>query len=162
MPHQPRAATSIAAPLDVVWAVMLDTDRYAEWNSFVVEARTTPDPQPGDPIELTVEFRPGGRRTVSPERISVVEPPTTGQDGGATRRARLAYEYVGWPARLGRVRGTRWQVLTQRPGEPTSYETCEEFRGPLVALAGPARVEAGFRRHAEDLRERAESLGPRA
>jgi hypothetical protein len=32
----------------------------------------------------------------------------------------------------------------------------EEFSGPLVALAGPRRVEDGFRRHAEALRIRCE------
>ena len=74
------------------------------------------------------------------------------------RRATLAYVYEGLPARLGLVRGTRFQRLTQRAGGPTIYDTVEEFSGPLVPLAGPARVEAGFKRHAEALKARAESL----
>jgi hypothetical protein len=45
------------------------------------------------------------------------------------------------------------------PGGPTVYDTVEEFSGPLVALAGPARVADGFRRHAEALKHRAEGLG---
>ena len=74
----------------------------------------------------------------------------------------MSYVYEGLPARLGLVRGVRHQRLTQRPGRPTTYDTVEEFRGPLVALAGPARVADGFRRHAEALKRRAESLAPSA
>lgn len=152
--RNPEAAIDIDAPLEQVWAVMLDTDRYAEWNDFVVRAECPTPPEPGDPIRLTVEFTPGGRRTVSPERISVVDHPSEQPDG--SRLARLAYVYEGLPARLGLVRGTRWQTLTQRPGEPTYYATVEEFRGPLVLLAGPGRVERGFRRHAVCLKRRVE------
>ena len=76
-------------------------------------------------------------------------------DGSTT--ALLSYVYEGLPARLGLVRGTRHQRLTQRPGEPTTYDTVEEFTGPLVRLAGPARVADGFRRHAEGLRQEAET-----
>ena len=72
------------------------------------------------------------------------------------RRATLAYVYEGLPAKLGLVRGTRHQRLSQAPGGPTRYETVEEFSGPLVPLAGPKRVEDGFRRHAEALKARCE------
>jgi hypothetical protein len=96
---------------------------------------------------------PNGRTTRSPERISAVEPPY--QDGETTR-ATLAYVYEGLPARLGLVRGTRYQRLSQVVGGPTVYDTVEEFSGPLVPLAGPARVADGFRRHAEALKVRAE------
>lgn len=61
---------------------------------------------------------------------------------------------VGSPVR----RGTRWQRLSQVDGGPTRYETVEEFSGPLVPLAGPARVAEGFGRHARALKERAETL----
>jgi hypothetical protein len=99
---------------------------------------------------------PNGRTTRSPERISAVEPPH--QDGDTTR-ALLAYVYEGLPSRLGLVRGIRFQRLSQVAGGPTVYDTVEEFSGPLVALAGPARVADGFRQHAEALRVRAERLG---
>jgi len=46
--------------------------------------------------------------------------------------------------------------LSQAPDGPTRYETVEEFSDPLVALAGPKRVEEGFRRHAEALKARCE------
>jgi hypothetical protein len=149
----PRASTEIDAPLDQVWSVMLDTASYAEWNPFVVRVECASPPQVGDPIVLHVQWA-NGRGTTSPERISVIEPPRDDADG--VRRATLAYVYEGWPARLRLVRGTRTQRLSQAPGGPTRYDTVEEFTGPLVGLAGPQRVEEGFRRHAEGLRRRCE------
>jgi len=155
----PTAQIDINAPLDLVWQVMLDTDSYAEWNPFVERADTSTPPQVGNPIVLHVRWA-NGRSTRSPERITAIEPPTTTGDGTTT--AHLSYVFEGWPARLGLVRGTRHQRLTQRPGEPTTYDTVEEFSGPLVRLAGPGRVADGFRRHAAGLKERAESLASTA
>lgn len=154
MARNPEAHVEIDAPIEAVWEVMLDTERYGEWNTFIKRLDCPSPPQVGDPIRIHVEFTEGGRRTVSPERITVVEHPW---DDGSVKRARLGYVYEGLPSKLGLVRGTRWQVLTQEPGGPTRYDTVEEFSGPLVALAGPARVEAGFRGHAQSLKQRAET-----
>ncbi len=153
--RNPEASVEIDAPIEVVWAVMVDTARYGEWNSFVREAECPSPPAVGDPIRLHVEFTPGGRRVTSPERITRLQAP---QDAAGVRVAHLAYVFEGWPARLGLVRGTRHQRLRQAPGGPTRYETVEEFSGPLVALAGPGRVQRGFERHAADLKARAEAL----
>lgn len=151
---RPGATVSIDAPIETVWAVMTDVDAYGEWNPFLFRAECPSPPRAGDPIVLHVRWR-NGRTTRSPERISLVEPPHT---DGAASRATLAYVYEGLPARLGLVRGTRFQRLHQVPGGPTVYDTVEEFSGPLVPLAGPARVADGFRRHAEALKVRAEGL----
>jgi hypothetical protein len=152
---RPGATVAIDAPLETVWAVMMDVDAYGEWNPFLFRAECPTPPSPGDPIVLHVRW-PNGRTTRSPERISLVEPP---HQDGSTVRAALAYVYEGLPARLGLVRGTRFQRLSQVPGGPTVYDTVEEFSGPLVPLAGPKRVADGFRRHAEALKSRAEA-GP--
>jgi uncharacterized protein YndB with AHSA1/START domain len=152
---RPSASIEIDAPLELVWAVMLDTEAYAEWNPFVERAETASPAQVGNPIVLHVRWA-NGRTTRSPERISAIEPPTTGADGVTT--ACLSYVFEGWPAKVGLVRGTRHQRLTQKPGGPTSYHTVEEFSGPFVKLAGPGRVADGFRRHAEGLKRRAEAL----
>lgn len=154
----PSAEIEIDAPLEEVWAIMLDTERYAEWNPFVVRAETAQPPAVGNPIVLHVVWA-NGSRTRSPERITALDGPTT--DAGGTTTALMSYVYEGLPSRLGLVRGVRHQRLTQRPGGPTTYATVEEFRGPLVRLAGPARVADGFRRHAEGLRQRAEGSSPR-
>jgi hypothetical protein len=145
----------IDAPLDVVWSVVLDVDRYSEWNPFVVRAECPSPPAVGDPIRLHVRWADGGRAT-SPERISAVEQPDAAADG--VRRAALAYVYRGLPGRLGLVRSERWQRLSQPAGGPTTYDTVGEFAGPLARFAGAGRIEDGFRRHAEALKARAESM----
>ncbi len=150
----PRASIEIDAPLEAVWRIMLETEQYAEWNPFIVRADTPQPTAPGNPIVLHVVWRDGSR-TTSPEQITAIVPPALDETGTAT--ARLTYVYRGWPSRLGLIRGTRHQTLTQRPGGPTSYDTVEEFSGPLVRYAGPGRIADGFRRHAEALKERAES-----
>jgi hypothetical protein len=155
MPRNPTAGTDIDAPLDAVWDVMLDTARYAEWNPFLRRIECPSPPSVGDPIHLHVVFPGRSREVTSPERISLVDHPH--DDGDGVRRATLAYDYEGLPAKLGLIRGRRYQRLTQEPGSPTRYETVEEFSGPLVFLAGPGRVEAGFKVHAGALRTRCES-----
>lgn len=156
MSHRPRATVDIDAPLDHVWAVMLDTAAYGDWNPFVVRVDGPSPPSVGDPIRLHVRFARGRAR--SPERVTVLEPPTDdpADKPGGVRRATLAYVYEGVPARLGLVRGTRWQRLSQPAGGPTTYATVEEFSGPLVPLAGPGRVQDGFERHAVALKQRCE------
>lgn len=149
----PSAHIEIHAPLELVWQVMLDTAAYAEWNPFVFRADCPSPPGVGDPITLHVRWA-NGRTSRSPERISVLTPP---YDDNGTTRAQLSYVYEGLPARLGLVRGVRHQRLSQRNG-PTTYDTVEEFNGPLVRLAVPARIAEGFARHAHALKDRAESL----
>ena len=150
---RPGASIEIDAPLSVVWQVMLDTAAYGEWNPFVEHVETPVPAAVGNPIVLHVRWA-DGRTTRSPERITALEPPRT-VDGVTT--ALMSYVFEGWPARLGLVRGTRHQRLTQRAGEPTTYDTVEEFSGPLVRLAGPGRVADGFARHAAGLKRRVES-----
>lgn len=145
MPN-PTASVEIAAPLEVVWRIMLDTPSYASWNPFVVGADTPQPPAVGNPIVLHVVWE-NGSRTTSPERITAME---HGSDS-----ALLSYVYEGLPAKLGLVRGVRHQRLT-RVETGTRYETVEEFSGPLVFLAGPGRVQRGFERHAQALKRRAE------
>jgi hypothetical protein len=150
----PSARVEIDAPLEAVWAVMLDVDAYGQWNPFVFRAECANPPTPGDPIVLHVRW-PNGRTSTSHERITVVEPP--GREGDAAR-ATLAYAYEGLPARVRLIRSVRFQRLSQVLGGPTVYDTVGEFSGPLVRFAGPGRIEDGFRRHAEALKQRAESL----
>ena len=147
----PTASITIDAPLDEVWSVVVDTASYGEWDPFVEKAESA-STSVGEPIVLHVRWA-NGRTTTSPERISEVDPPHE-EDG--VGRATLAYVYEGLPAKLGLVRGTRYQRLSQSHDGPTVYDTVEEFSGPLVRLTGPKRVEDGFRRHAEALKRRCE------
>jgi hypothetical protein len=154
MSARPSARIEIDAPLDVVWAVMLDTSSYGEWNPFVFRVDCDAEPAVGVPVRLHVRWA-NGRTTSSPERITAVEPP---QDVGAVRTALLSYAYEGLPDRLGLVHSVRHQRLTQEPGGPTLYDTVQELTGPMVRFAGPDRITDGFERHADGLKQRAEAL----
>jgi hypothetical protein len=155
MTADPRAIVDIDAPLEAVWAIMLDTERYGDWNPFLYRIETRRPAAVGDPIVLHVRWA-NGRTTRSPEVITAIEPPATDADG--VTAARLSYVYAGLATKIGLIKGTRHQRLTQRPGGPTTYDTVEEFSGPAVRLAGPPRGAEGFRLHAEALKRRAESL----
>ena len=150
-----RAEALIDAPIDVVWAVMLDTDRYGEWNPFIVEVGlpAARPPVVGDPIVLHVRWGDGGGAKAS-EWVTTLEPPDP-HDGA---RAVLDYDYGGPLAALRLVRGRRRQELERRADGLTAYRTHERLHG-LLAWAAPLRkVQDGFERHAVALKARAEAL----
>jgi hypothetical protein len=147
-----RAQARIDAPIDLVWQVMIDTDRYGEWNPFIVrvDRLDARPPQVGDDLRLHVEWSGGGTvRTV--ERITALDPP---RDGAAL----LEYDFRGPVAALRLVRGRRRQELSELPGGKTLYLTAETLRGVLSFAAPIRKVQDGFERHAESLKRRAESL----
>ena len=129
----PRASVDIDAPIERVWAVMLDTGAYDEWNPFVVRAECASPPKVGDPIKLHVRWA-NGRGTTSPERITEIDPP---HDDGDVRRATLAYVYEGLPSKLGLVRGTRYQRLSQPKAGPPP--TRRSRSSPVRWSRSPAR-----------------------
>jgi hypothetical protein len=149
------ASAVIEAPIDLVWDVMLDTERYPEWNPFIVRVRLPagPPPQVGDRLVLHVRWSTGGRARAT-ERITMLVPPS--ETGG--RRAQLEYAYGGPIGTLRLVRGRRVQELVRIEDELTTYTTHERLHGPLAALAPLMRVQDGFERHAQALKGRAESL----
>jgi hypothetical protein len=154
-PHA-EATVEIDAPIDLVWKVMTDAARYGEWNPFVVELK--PDGGAlavGGKIALRVRWgRGGGAETI--EQVTRLEAPSP--DVSGARRSIMEYEYLGWLPRLALVRGSRLQVLEQRPGKPTIYRTSETFTGLLARGVPLAKVQDGFERHARALKQRAESL----
>lgn len=149
------ASAVIDAPIQLVWDVMLDTERYPEWNPFIVRVGLPAKrpPQLGDRLVLQVRWSTGGRARAT-ERITALVPPS--ETGG--RRARLEYAYGGPVGALRLVRGRRLQELVRLDEDVTTYTTHERLHGPLAALAPLARVQDGFERHARALKVRAESL----
>jgi hypothetical protein len=143
----------VDAPLDEVWAVMMDTAQYPAWNPFVARIDAPPGPLVvGTPLRLHVRWADGGQ-VVSPEEVEGISPP---HDEDSVRRAVLAYRYTGVPARFGLLRCTRVQTLEQRPGGATTYRSTEHFHGLLARAVPLAKVQDGFARHARALKGRVE------
>jgi hypothetical protein len=148
------AAATIDAPLDLVWAVMLDLDAYPDWNPFVVrvDGPAGRPPAVGDELVLHVRWA-SGRGVRSTERITRLEPPE-----GRPRRAALEYEFGGPLAALGFVRGRRLQEIEEVEDGTTRYRTKERLHGLLAFAAPLTRVQDGFERHAAALKARAEAV----
>ncbi len=146
------ASIDIDAPIDVVWGVMVDFDRYGQWNPFVVgiELPHEEEAHVGDDLRLHVRWS-GGRGFHTTERITRLEPPSADQ-------ALLEYEFGGPIAVVGLVRGRRAQRLELIDGARTRYQTGISFRGFAARLVPRTRVRDGFERHATALKERSEAL----
>lgn len=148
------ATIEIEAPVEVVWAVMLDLDRYGDWNPFIyrvdrAEGLAGQPARLGERFVLRVRFGEG-RAVGSRERITAIE-----VNGGGRR---LEYEFYGRLHRSGLVRGRRQQTLTPVGPTSTVYSTEETFRGPLRLLLPVRAIQGGFRRHAKALKTHAEHL----
>jgi hypothetical protein len=149
-------AVEISAPLEMVWAAMVDLCRYREWNPFIFEVADVPETlDVGDRFRLHVRWA-NGQTAWSWETLVALEPPAVGADGGVAR-ARLAYRYSAWLAAAALVRSTREQTLSQAGGGATLYQTRETFHGALARWVPLSAVQEGFQRHAQALKRRAEN-----
>ncbi len=146
----------IDAPIATVWQAMVELQRYHEWNPFIVGVETADAiAHVGTRMLLDVRWGRGGG-TRSPEMVSRLDAPAPAPGGGM--HAQLDYVYLGLPARLGLVRGTRVQTVAQTAGGPTRYETREQFSGLMAAGVPLRKVQDGFERHGRALKQRAESM----
>ena len=146
MPTRPkcvRAEVEIDAPLERVWEILKNTDRYGEWNPFTPRVETTL--QIGDPIHLHVRLV--GKRLV--HRVEFI--------------TRNAPHTLGWEMKMGArflLYAERVQVLTAVDQNRTHYKTEDCFTGwlrPLVlGLFGKA-MERGFVDCALGLKKAAEN-----
>jgi hypothetical protein len=144
-------SVEIDAPIEAVWAVMIDFARYREWNPFVV-AITPRAPGPsrvGSALTLDVRWADGGA-------VSTVEV-VTRLDAPAAGSATMEYRYTGWLPRLCLVRGSRVQTLAQAAAGRTVYRSVEEFGGLLARAVPLAKVQDGFERHGRALKSRVEA-----
>lgn len=142
-----EAEIAIDAPLERVWAILVDVAAYPEWNPFVPRVETDGDPTSiGTRMRFLVRWSNGGvARSV--EEVTACEPPASGA-------ALWSYAYRGPLATLGLVRGTRTQTLERR-GDQTIYRSVEPFTGVLLAFVPLDDVKDGFERQARALRARA-------
>ena len=141
-----RAEVEIDAPIERVWKILTDLERYAEWNPFTPEI--TSNLEIGAPVEMRV-------RLVGKFLITRVE--------FLTRNAQYT---LGWELHMGGgvlLHAERVQTLTPVDRGRTRYISEDTFTGwlrPLVlALFGRA-MERGFTDCGLGLKKEAESKGP--
>jgi hypothetical protein len=142
-PNPVRAEIEIDAPIERVWEILKDVDRYGDWNPFTPRVETTL--RIGDPIHLHVRLI--GKRLM--HRVEYI-----------TRNQPYA---LGWEMKMGArflLHAERVQTLTAIDEHRTRYVTEDCFTGwlrPLVlALFGRA-MQRGFADCALGLKKAAES-----
>ena len=143
LPRTYRAEAVIAAPPEQVWRVLVDFERYPEWNPFTpkLEAELTP----GAPVVITVNL--GGKQVV--QREEMVE---------AVAPERLVWKTTyGGPLLL---RAQRVQRLEPLEDGGTRYVSEDIMHGPLVPfvhLVHGRSLAEGFQAMADALAARCDN-----
>lgn len=133
----------INAPIERVWAILLDLPRYSQWNPFTYRVDSTL--VVGDPVDLYVRMRKRGER-VQREYVRTVEAPTT----------------LSWGMTMGHavlLTALREQTLERIDAKTCSYQTTDAFSGaltPLVTYLFGEDIEEGFNAVARALKAHAE------
>ncbi|RLQ20348.1 SRPBCC domain-containing protein [Seongchinamella sediminis] len=136
---------AIGAPAKLVWEILLDFDRYPEWNRFCPRLENH-SLEIGSAVDMMVDLGNGPSRQV--EYISRIDPGRC----------------IAWrmPNRVDDpVHAVRSQYIEPQDEQSCIYWTVDEFSGPAMTVMMEqlaAAVEAGFNRCAYDLKERAERL----
>lgn len=134
----------IEAPAEVVWAVLTDFERYAEWNPFVVEARC--DLRPGGAIDMKVKLLGPAQRQV--EYIQAVEPGK-------------GFSYNMKPFPLGGLSSLRSHQIIDLGGGRSHYCSHFHLQGwlmPVVRGLMRGALQRGFGSMSQALKARAEAV----
>src|SRR5579884_1823313 len=125
-----QASTIINAPVEHVWSILVDLDRYGEWNTFVPSMQSAF--QAGSLLTMQVQMRPN-MRTTSIETITAIEP----------------QRLLAWKTRSPAwfLSGERFQLVTSIDANTTRYWTRESFTGvmaPVLKLLLEKDLQRGF------------------
>lgn len=139
-----QVRTTIQAPVERVWSILTDLEKYHEWNSFVPSMQS--DFQVGSLLTMRVQMRENFV-TTSVETITAIEPE----------------HLLAWKTRLPAwfLRGERLQELKPIDTGTTEYFTRETFTGlfaPVLQLMYARDLQHGFDAVAQDLKVRAETV----
>ncbi len=132
------ASAEIDAPIDRVWATLVDFERYPTWNRFTPEVHATLEV--GAPVHMQVDMPRRSRRRMT-EWINRVDPPRT----------------LCWGVHLGSrwlLCANRWQQLETLDEDRTRYHTVDRLSGllaPLVMLLYGEPMRRGFQSVADGL-----------
>ncbi|MDR9458921.1 MAG: SRPBCC domain-containing protein [Dehalococcoidia bacterium] len=143
-----RSEIDIDAPVENVWNIIIDLERYPEWNTF------TP--------------RMGAKQIVVGEEFLLDCQMTEKQLLRDEKEVFLAYEperfRVCWGTSRTRgrpgIKSYRWQICEPVNDKRTHFINYEEFHGilaPLVNLLYGKKLHRAFVGYCQDLKKRAES-----
>lgn len=134
----------INAPIDFVWEILTDIEKYGEWNPFTSRART--DFKIGSPVRLLVRMGPTKFKIT--ETLCAFEKP----------------RLLAW----SRAFGTSWLLFAVREQhlEPTSSTSCgyhnvtllSGLLSPIISLLFGGYMRRGFGDVGVGLKLRAETL----
>lgn len=134
----------INAPIETVWAILVDFESYGKWNRFCPQAKAKLEL--GSPIEMMVDLGFGLQEQT--EYITLIEP-----------NQAIAWGMENKPD--DPIHAVRTQRLGKLDDHSCTYISVDEFAGPgvpdMIAGMGKA-VEDGFNLCAQCLKEYAESL----
>jgi hypothetical protein len=140
-----RECVEIDAPLARVWDVVVDLERYDEWNPFCVAAKSTLEV--GSPIHMKVRLIPG---ITQPQTETVLE---------HIPRERFGYGLPG--SFFGAMKSRRFHIVEAIDEVRTRYTSdfrMEGWLSGLVVLLLGGRLRAGFAANTASLKVRAEDL----
>lgn len=109
----------IHAPIDTVWDVLADVDRYCEWNPFA-RTYTKTDVRVGSFVDFDVKL--GGYDRKQTERFVAIERPTL----------------LSWSTKIGNeflLKALREQRLEMQSDTRCIYYNTDTLEGPLAPLA---------------------------
>ena len=133
----------IEAPAERVWDILVDFERYGEWNPFTT--RVDASLEIGAPVMLHVTL--GRLKRKQPERIETVEPPQL-----------LAWgTTMGHPLLLSALREQRVEPLSESRCRYLTTDATSGLLTPLVALLFGHLIRQGFNDMAAALKTRAEA-----
>lgn len=134
----------IQAPKQLVWAILMDLDNYAIWNTFTPKIET--NFEVGSKVILHVNMNGNGKLLKQKEQLLWIK------EGDS----------VAWgiPKKFP-VKTERAQILRTVDAETTEYITYDKFWGiltPLVMALYRKKIQKGFDAVAEGLKKRCEAL----
>lgn len=133
----------IEAPAERVWDILVDFERYGEWNPFTT--RVEASLEIGAPVMLHVRL--GWLKRKQPERIETVERPHL-----------LAWgTTMGHPALLSALREQRVEAVGETRCRYSTTDRTTGLLTPLVAILFGRLIRQGFNDLAAALKTRAEA-----
>jgi hypothetical protein len=144
----------IDAPIDDVWKVLIDLEKYGDWNPFVqtIEANLQ---QMGSPVILHVDMHLKSSNNSETKKLLVAK-----QEMMTCNIEDHLLQWKGGVLGGYLLRNVRTQRLTTITGSnQTKYYTSDEFWGPLVSMVRYMHgdnIQVGFDANAAALKERCE------